>query len=113
MEYTLPLAFSIFTFCFIELKFMNSQDGFGIRCGDCGGKLTEVRPGKYQCDGGYTREVLKEVVFRHHLALPEDEEAMKWFDEGLSNQEANDTLFRRICSELNLGQGKDWNKDDV
>ena len=33
-----------------EINYQKSETKTTMVCGDCGQKLTEVRPGKYQCD---------------------------------------------------------------
>lgn len=44
--------------------------------------------------------LLREVVMRTNLALPETGEDLKWFDEGTINQP---DLFINICTALKLG----------
>jgi hypothetical protein len=56
------------------------------------------------------KKLLRETVFRCQLALPEDVDSIKWFDEGCDVSKSD--FFERIYNELNLGDISDENANN-
>ncbi len=56
-----------------------------------------------------TESLLRETVMRSNLAMPETEQDLKWFDEGVTHLRSGD-FFERLVRHLDLGNIDDMLK---